>query len=139
MNPLIAAGLFDVGKALIDRLIPDKAENAKATMELVKLDQQGELTELAARMDAITTEAKSEDPWTSRSRPSFLYVFYVVILSMVLVAPLLGIFFPEQMELFFLNVGRGFEAIPEELWWTFTAGYLGYSGLRTREKEKGVK
>lgn len=139
MNPLIAAGIFDVGKALIDRLIPDKTENAKATMELVKLDQQGELTELAARMDAITTEAKSEDPWTSRSRPSFLYVFYVVILSMVLAAPLLGIFFPEQMELFFLNVGRGFEAIPEELWWTFTAGYLGYSGLRTREKEKGVK
>jgi hypothetical protein len=102
----------------------------------MRLDQEGQINELATRMNAITKEAESDDPWTSRARPMFLYVFYVVILMLVLVAPFVGIFFPDQMEQFFTNVGRGFDAIPEELWWTFSAGYLGYAGLRTVEKRK---
>jgi len=28
-------------------------------------------------------------------------------------------------------------AIPEEMWWLFGAGYLGYAGLRTWDKTKG--
>lgn len=136
MNPLLAPALFDMGRELIQRLIPDKQEQAKAELELMRLDQEGQINELATRMNAITKEAESADPWTSRARPAFLYVFYVVILMLVLVAPFVGIFFPEQMEQFFTNVGRGFDAIPEELWMTFTAGYLGYAGLRTMEKRK---
>lgn len=125
-----------MGREIIQRIFPDKQEQAKAELELMRLDQEGEIQELATRMNAITKEAESEDPWTSRARPMFLYVFYVVILMLVLVAPFVGIFFPEQMEQFFTNVGRGFAAIPEELWWTFSAGYLGYAGLRTVEKRK---
>lgn len=136
MNPLLAPALFDMGRELIQRLIPDKQEQAKAELELMKIDQQGQIQEMASRMSAITKEAESTDPWTSRARPMFLYVFYIVILALVLVAPLIGIFFPNQMELFFINVGAGFSAIPEELWMTFTAGYLGYAGLRTVEKRK---
>jgi hypothetical protein len=136
MNPLFAPALFDIGRELIQRLIPDKQEAAKAELELMKIDQQGAIQEMATRMSAITSEAQSEDPWTSRARPMFMYVFYVVILSLVIVAPLIGIFFPNQMELFFINVGAGFNAIPEELWWTFSAGYLGYAGMRTIEKRK---
>lgn len=136
MNPLLAPALFDMGRELIQRLIPDKQEQAKAELELMRLDQAGQINELATRMSAITKEAESADPWTSRARPMFLYVFYIVILALVLVAPLIGIFFPSQMELFFINVGAGFRAIPEELWWTFSAGYLGYAGLRTVEKNK---
>jgi hypothetical protein len=136
---LIASGLFDIGKALIDKLIPDPAENAKAQLELMRLDQNGQLTELQTRMSTIMAEAQSEDPWTSRARPSFMYIFYAIILSMVVVAPLLGIFFPGQMDAFFSNVGKGFSSIPEELWWTFSVGYLGYSGSKTFERVKGVK
>ena len=33
---------------------------------------------------------------------------------------------------------QGFAAIPEPLWWTFTTGYLGYTGARTYEKRIGV-
>lgn len=84
-------------------------------------------------------EAQSNDKWTSRARPSFMYVFYIVILSMTLVAPIVGIFFPLGMETFFDNVSRGFVAIPEELWWAFSVGYLGYAGARSFEKTKGVK
>lgn len=139
MNPLLVGGLFDVGKTLIERLFPDKEQAAKAQLELLRMDQAGELKQLEVRMSAILAEAQSNDKWTSRARPSFMYVFYVVILSMTLVAPLVGIFFPDGMENFFDNVTRGFVAIPEELWWAFSVGYLGYAGARSFEKTKGVK
>jgi hypothetical protein len=133
----IASGAFAIGEQLIDRLFPDPEEKAKAKAQLLKLEQEGELKQLSARMSAITAEAESEDKWTSRARPSFMYVFYVVILSLVLVAPVIGVFHPDQMKLFFENVAMGFKAIPEELWWLFGTGYLGYSGFRSMEKRGG--
>lgn len=131
--------IFDIGTKLIDKLIPDPEAKAKAQLDLLQMQQNGELKELETRMSAILAEAQSADPWTSRARPSFLYVFYFIILSMTVVAPIVGVFRPETMALYFQNVGRGFEAMPEELWWAFTAGYLGYSGARTFEKRKGIK
>lgn len=138
MTPL-AGSLITLGSDLIRRLIPDKAKQAEAQLTLMQMQQQGELKELEVRMSAILAEAQSEDKWTSRARPSFMYVFYFVILSMTLAAPLVGIFFPEGMEAFFDNVTRGFGAIPEELWWAFSVGYLGYAGARSFEKTKGIK
>ena len=38
------------------------------------------LEAIQARLSAIVTEARSPDPWTSRARPSFLYVMYVMLL-----------------------------------------------------------
>lgn len=138
MNPLLIGGVFEVGKALIAKLLPDPEARAKAELELLTLHQRGELDELTARMSAIVAEATSADPWTSRARPMFMYVFYVVILSMTMLAPLLGILNPGGMESFFINVKRGFDAIPEPMWWTFSAGYLGYAGARSYEKKHGV-
>lgn len=132
----VTTGLFSLGETLIDRLISDPEENTKAKQKLIKMQQKGELEVLNARMSAITAEANSEDPWTSRARPTFLYVFYLVILSLVMIAPCIGVFFPDQMHTFFANVKLGFDAIPDELWILFGTGYLGYSGLRTIEKRK---
>lgn len=138
MNPLIASGLLEVGKGLIDKFFPDPEAKAKAQLDLLKMQSDGDLKELEARMAVIADEAKSADPWTSRARPSFLYVFYAILLSLVVVAPFVGVFYPTQMHTFFSNVKLGFDAIPEDLWWTFTAGYLGYTGFRTMEKKKGI-
>lgn len=136
---IVASGLFDIGKALIDKLLPDPAANAAAQLELMRLDQNGQLTELQTRMSAILAEANSQDPWTSRARPMFMYVFYVLLIFMVMGAPLVGLWFPEKMDLFFSYVTKGFNAIPEAMWWTFSAGYLGYTGAKTFEKSKGIK
>lgn len=138
MNPLLVGGIFEIGKSLIDKLLPNPEAKAKAQMDLLVLQQSGELKELETRMSAILAEASSADPWTNRARPSFLYVFYVIILVLVIVAPVIGVFHPVAMGAFFANVGKGFAAIPEEMWWAFTAGYLGYAGARTFEKRKGV-
>ena len=39
--PLIAAGVFEIGKKLIDRLIPDPEQKAKAELELLRMEREG--------------------------------------------------------------------------------------------------
>ncbi len=135
---LLAGGLIEIGTTLIKRLIPDKEAQAKAELELALMQQNGELQELQTRMSAIVAEANSADPWTSRARPSFMYVFYFIIIMLTFVVPLIGVFNPDAMASFYANVATGFKAIPEEMWWTFSVGYLGYSGARSYEKRHGV-
>lgn len=135
----IVTGLFDIATSIVDKLIPDPEAAAAAKLKLLELDQQGRLTELQLQMSAIVAEANSSDPWTSRARPSFLYLFYAIIAFMVVVAPMLGIWYPDKMDLFFMNVSKGFSSIPDALWATFAAGYLGYSGSKSFEAVKGVK
>ena len=59
---LIAAGVFEIGKKLIDKLIPDPEQKAKAELELLRMEREGETQVLAARMQAIVAEASSTDP-----------------------------------------------------------------------------
>lgn len=134
----ILAAIIPLIGNLIDKAIPDPDAKAKAQLELAVMQHNGELKELETRMSAILAEANSADPWTSRARPSFMYVFYFIIIMMTIVLPVVGIFNPEAMIKFYEHSKSGFSAIPEELWWTFCAGYLGYSGARTFEKRKGV-
>ena len=138
MDPITIGGIFSIGGKLIDKLFLDPTEKARAQLELLRLQQSGELEEVKVQLSAIMAEASSADPWTSRARPSFLYLFYVVVAFLVIVAPMFGVFFPLQMEQFFKNTASGFAAIPEPMWWTFTTGYLGYVGARQYGKTKGT-
>ena len=63
--------------SIIDKIIPDKAARERAKIELIKLEGTQELEAIKAQLSAIVAEAGSPDPWTSRARPSFLYVMYV--------------------------------------------------------------
>ena len=36
---------------------------------------------LETQLQAIVAEASSADPWTSRARPNFLYVMYILLLT----------------------------------------------------------
>lgn len=65
---------------IIDKIIPDKEAQAKAKLELLALQGTQELKQLEAQLSAIVAEANSKDPWTSRARPSFLYVMYTLLL-----------------------------------------------------------
>lgn len=130
--------IFEFGGKLVDKLFPDPTQKAAANLELLRLKQQGELDTLQIQMSAIVAEAQSTDPWTSRSRPAYLWVFYLLLISLVLVAPFMGIFFPVQMSQFYANVAAGFEAIPDQMWWAFTTGYLGYTAARQYGKTKGT-
>ena len=77
--PLIESLIGPIA-SIIDKIIPDKEARAKAKLELLALEGSQELKAIEARMSAIVAEAQSADPWTSRARPSFLYVMYAMIL-----------------------------------------------------------
>lgn len=132
MNPL---AILDIGSKILDKVFPDPAQKAEAQAKLLQLQQTGELKEMEVAMSAILAEANSADPWTSRARPSFLYVVYVIILSAIPMG-FLHAFSPDIAA----NVSTGFKewlaAIPEPMWYLFGSGYLGYSGARSYDKRK---
>ena len=80
MDPITISAIFGIGGKIIDKLFPDPEQRAKAQLELLKLQHDGELESVKIQLSAIMAEAQSADPWTSRARPSFLYVVYILIL-----------------------------------------------------------
>ena len=77
--PLIESLIGPIA-SIIDKVIPDKAARERAKLELLKLEGSQEMQQIESRLSAIIAEAQSPDPWTSRARPSFLYVMYAMIL-----------------------------------------------------------
>lgn len=132
MIPIIDS-VLDIGSKLIDKFIPDPVEKMKAQASLLQMQQNGELKELETRMSAIIAEANSSDPWTSRARPSFMYVIYICILAGIPMG-LLHAFYPAIA----VGVAEGFkawlQAIPDTLYTLFGVGYVGYSAARTVDK-----
>ena len=75
----------------------------------------------------------SADPRTSRARPTFLYLIYLVILLCV-VGAVIGIWWPDHVATAASNLTNLLMSIPESLWWLFGARYLGYTGARSMDK-----
>ena len=135
-DPLTA--ILNVGGKIIDKLIPDPIEKAKAAIELQKMAQEGKLSEIQIQMSAILAEAQSSDPWTSRARPSFLYVMYALILFAIPMG-VLSAFRPEVA----IQIANGMKAwlaaIPDSLWAVFGVGYTGYTVARSAWDKKAPK
>lgn len=123
--------------SIIDKIIPDKEARAKAKLELIKLEGTQEMRMIEAQLQAIVAEAQSKDPWTSRARPSFLYVMYALILT-ALPMGLISAFNPDAA----IDIARGMNTylggLPEPLYMLFGTGYLGYTAARQWGKVKGV-
>ena len=123
---------------LLDKIIPDPQARDKAKLELIKLQGDQEMASIGQQMQAIVAEAQSSDPWTSRARPSFLYVMYAMILWAIPMG-LIAAVNPSMA----LGIGGGMTAylrgLPEELYALFGTGYLGYTAARTWGKFKGVE
>lgn len=123
----------DIREAIVGKEITPELK-----VELEKKAMDMELAATNAQMEMIKAEASSADPWTSRARPTFMYVFYFILLLIGIVAPIIGIWYSAYMAVFFTNVALGFNAIPDSLYTLFGAGYLGYTGARMIEKKAGV-
>ena len=124
--------------SIIDKIIPDKEARAKAKLELLKLEGSQEMDLIEARLKAIVAEAQSPDPWTSRARPSFLYVMYAMILWAIPMG-LLSAFRPEVAQGVASGMNAYLAGLPEPLYALFGTGYLGYTAARQWGKVKGVE
>ena len=124
--------------SIIDKVVPDKAARERAKIELIKLEGSQELEGLQARLSAILAEAQSPDPWTSRARPSFLYVMYAIILW-ALPMGLIAAFRPEAARDIAAGMNAYLTGLPEPLYALFGTGYLGYTAARQWGKIRGVE
>ena len=122
--------------AILDKVIPDPAQRDRAKLELLQMQGSQELATVQTRLSAIVAEANSNDPWTSRARPSFLYVMYVLLLW-ALPMGLIAAFRPDIAG----GIAKGMNAylagIPEPLYALFGTGYLGYTAARQWGKVAG--
>ncbi len=124
--------------SIIDKVIPDKEARAKAKLALMELEGTQELKQIEARLSAIVTEAQSTDPWTSRARPSFLYVMYAMLLFALPVG-VLSLFKPDAASRIAGAMTAYLRGLPDELYALFGTGYLGYTAARQWGKVKGVE
>lgn len=122
--------------SIIDKVIPDKAARDKAKLELLQLQGSQDLAEIQARLSAIVTEAQSNDPWTSRARPSFLYVIYALLLW-ALPMGVIAAFRPDAATAIAAGMNAYLSGLPEPLYALFGTGYLGYTAARQWGKIAG--
>lgn len=138
MDPITLSSIFSIGSKIIDKIFPDPEQKAKAQLELLRLQQDGELEGVKVQLSAIIAEAQSTDPWTSRARPSFLYVVYILLLTAIPMG-VLTVFNPEAA----INLTTGFKAwlaaIPDSILTLFGTVMTGYVLGRSWEKTKGIK
>lgn len=130
---MIAGAIVGVVSKVLDKIIPDPEQRAAAKLELLNANAANELGLIEMQLSAIVKEAESSDPWTSRARPAFLYVVYVFILSAIPMGFLFALQ-PGTAQAVTEGVKLWLTAIPEELWWLFGTGYLGYTGARSYDK-----
>jgi len=140
-NPIID---FFVGKGsnivkiVADKLGMDKVQAAQFQLEYQKEAQAMDMAELDMAKSTIIAEAQSSDKWTSRARPSFMYVMYCIILASIPMGIITAI--NPQVA---INISTGFKswlaAIPDSMWALFGTGYVGYSVSRSYDKHMEKK
>ena len=135
--PLVEA-LIGPLASIIDKVIPDKAARDKAKLELIQLQGTQELQQVEAQLSAIVAEANSTDPWTSRARPSFLYVMYLMLLW-ALPMGVIAAFRPDAAHDIAAGMNSYLNGLPDSLYALFGTGYLGYTAMRQWGKIKGVE
>jgi hypothetical protein len=127
IDPLTA--VLDIGGRLIDRLWPDPAQRDAARLELLRMQQAGELAQIAVNVE----EAKSASLFVSGWRPAIGWVCGVACawnwlgLPMALfLASLLG------------HPVTGLKPADLSEMWPVLMGMLGLGALRTVEKLNDV-
>lgn len=123
---------------VIDKVIPDPEARDRAKLELLRLEGSQELEQMKAQLSAIIAEAQSSDPWTSRARPSFLYVMYTLLLFSIPMG-LVSAWDAEVARRIAEGMTGYLQAIPEPLYVLFGTGYLGYTAARQWGKAKGAE
>lgn len=130
LDPISAA--LDLGNTLISRIFPDPAQADQAKLELLKLQQSGELTAMTAQTDINKVEAQNTSLFVSGWRPAIGWVCALALAYQYLLRPLSGTI----ATLFGITLPP-LPGLDDNLW-QLMMGMLGMGGLRTFEKVQGV-
>jgi len=128
-DPISAA--LDIGGKLIDRLWPDPAQRDAAKLELLKMQQSGDLAIITGQMEVNKEEAKSASVFVSGWRP-----FIGWVCGMACAWNWIGL---PPVKAGLLITGYSIDLRPADLTEMLPVlmGMLGLGGLRTIEKLNG--
>jgi hypothetical protein len=130
LDPISAA--LDLGNTLITRIFPDPAQANSAKLELLKLQQSGELASMTAQTDINKAEATNQSLFVSGWRPACGWVCALALAYQYLIRPLSG-----TIAVIFNIMLPILPGLDDNLW-QLLMGMLGMGGLRTFEKVQGV-
>ena len=141
MNPLLLSGLFDIGKSLIDRFFPDPAKKAEAQLELLKMQESGDLQRLAMETDLyklqIQTnieEAKNTNWFVAGWRPFIGWTCGCGLAYVSILEPL-----ARFIAKVWFKYDGDFPGIDTNLTMQVLMGMLGLAAARTVEKVNNVE
>ena len=126
------SALLDVGSKVIDRVWPDPAQAASAKLELMKLQQSGELALIAGQMDINKVEAANPSVFVSGWRPGIGWVCGAGFAVQFVVGPLAewgSALYGHPVKFPQMDTGTMMPLL---------LGMLGLGGMRTAEKIQGV-
>jgi len=141
LNPLVISGLFSAAQSLIERFFPDPEKKAAAQLELLKMQQNGDLAQLAAETDLAKLqiqvnleEAKSTNWFVAGARPFIMWTCGFSLAYVSLIEP----FARFAAQVWFGYSGE-FPVIDTNLTMQVLMGILGLGVMRSAEKIKGAE
>ncbi|SRR6266576_2947675 len=133
LDQIIGGGVGQLFKDVVGtfKLSPEEKAKFQATIDenqtsikvaQIELESKAQDTlarETEAASANIRADAATGDKFTSRARPSFIYVMLGILVANYVVFP---------------SIGKPPIAFPDALFWLFGSCMLGYTGARTWEK-----
>ena len=140
MNPLLIGPLMQMATGLMDRLFPNPEQAAKAKLKLLMMEQAGELKELDAALQRDLAQARVNEAEAGSSsilvagwRPGIGWVCVAALAYQFLFRPLL----PWVLAVLGQADVPPMPSLDDNLW-ELVFVMLGFGGLRSFEKHKGV-
>lgn len=130
IDPITAA--LDIGSKIIERIWPNPSEAAAAKLELLKMQQSGELAQITAQTEINKVEAANTNMFVSGWRPAVGWVCALGLSMQFLIAPI------ATWGVSLLGYSVVFPQLDMGTLLTLLGGMLGLGGLRTVEKMNGV-
>jgi hypothetical protein len=130
LDPISA--LLDLGGKVMDRVFPDPAQAAAAKLEIMKLQQSGELAQIAGQMDINKAEASNPSIFVSGWRPGIGWVCGAGFAVQFVIGPL------AEWGSALYGIPVKFPQMDMGTMMPLLLGMLGLGGMRTAEKINGV-
>jgi Holin of 3TMs, for gene-transfer release len=131
MDPITA--ILGIGNKLIDHFFPDANQAAAAKLELLKMQQSGDLQVMASQMEINKIEAQNPSLFVSGWRPFIGWVCGISLTYAAIIEPVSRFL----AKVAFNYIGE-FPVIDTTLTLQILLGLLGLAGMRSWEKKEGV-
>ena len=132
--------VFDFGSKVLDKIFPDPVKANEAKLELLKLQQTGELAQLAAETDLAkgqigvnTVEAGSQSLFVSGGRPFVIWVCGFSLAYSAILEP-----FARFIAAVYYHYTGQFPVIDTTITMQLLFGLLGLGAMRSYDKKNGV-